>query len=185
MSSRSARALRPRAPSPAASGAVFGAAGSTTAVAGAVLGAVLGAVAAAGCDDGAATRAYVDRSKRAEAELMLRAIQRAAYDAWFEARQFPVADASPTPAARCCTGAAGRCAPDPGAWQTPAWTALRFEVTEPHYFQYAYRSTDGRTFEAVAVGDLDCDGTTIAFTLRGRVGEGEPVFAIEPPAGAD
>ena len=69
------------------------------------------------------------------------------------------------------------------------WTALNFSVDDPHYFQYNYKSTDpfggGETppradFQALAYGDLDCDGTLSTFEMVGVINS---VYA-DGPAGS-
>lgn len=71
----------------------------------------------------------------------------------------------------------GRLAADPvGAWDTPTWRALRFrtaprDADAPHAFAFAFDSerTEARsTFVARAHGDLDGDGRTSTFEVRGR-----------------
>jgi hypothetical protein len=47
---------------------------------------------------------------------------------------------------------------------TPEWQALDFQISEPHRYQYSY-SSDGHSFHAIAVGDLDCDGVSSTYTL--------------------
>jgi len=66
-------------------------------------------------------------------------------------------------------------------WQTAPWLELGIAIDEPHYFQYTYAS-DGKTFTATAIGDLDCDTNTATFTVRGVIGsDGPTTSAIEPP----
>jgi type IV pilus assembly protein PilA len=54
------------------------------------------------------------------------------------------------------------------------WQCLKFSMAEPQYFMYGYDASiakkgDGDTFTATAEGDLDGDGTTSAFTMKGEV----------------
>ncbi|MBL8744537.1 MAG: fimbiral protein pilA [Myxococcales bacterium] len=62
------------------------------------------------------------------------------------------------------------------------WRCLKFTITNPHYYQYDYRTGGNykgpkrglpdpgpNGFEASAEGDLDGDGKTSLFTLTGRV----------------
>jgi type IV pilus assembly protein PilA len=73
---------------------------------------------------------------------------------------------------------------DPGEWTADAaapgkgFSCLRFSVNDPQYFMYEYNTStndilqagkEGTTFEAVARGDLDGDGTLSRFTLRGKL----------------
>jgi hypothetical protein len=62
----------------------------------------------------------------------------------------------------------------PGAWQHPTWKALGFEFDHPHAFSFAFDSTSGEgrsQFRATAHGDLDGDGVTSTFELRGEADE--------------
>ena len=70
------------------------------------------------------------------------------------------------------------------------WTCLRFTMTEPIYYQYAYTSGStvaiatgltlaGAGWLAEAAGDLDGDGIKSAFLTGGAIVNGEPVKATE------
>jgi type IV pilus assembly protein PilA len=54
------------------------------------------------------------------------------------------------------------------------WVCLRFTVTDPQYYMYDYKGTtgDSGTFLAIGYGDLDGNGTTSSFTLKGQVTAG-------------
>ncbi|HEY2369697.1 MAG TPA: hypothetical protein VGH87_25035, partial [Polyangiaceae bacterium] len=60
--------------------------------------------------------------------------------------------------------------PDPDPWQHPTWRALDFRASPPgvpHSFSFQFdRSSDA--FVAHAHGDLDGDGTTSTFEIRGK-----------------
>src|SRR5687767_11558325 len=55
-------------------------------------------------------------------------------------KQFPD-NAGLTPAASCCGSTGGKCAPNPTAWASPSWNALKFSMDDPHYYQYEYART--------------------------------------------
>jgi hypothetical protein len=58
----------------------------------------------------------------------------------------------------------------PGTWDHPTWKALAFEPlpnNAPHAFSFGY-DRDGETFMAHAHGDLDGDGNTSTFEVRGK-----------------
>ena len=57
-------------------------------------------------------------------------------------------------------------------WSGPGWAALAFEPRSAFRYQYAW-VTDGKTFTARAIGDLDCDGVTSTFEEFGKVTAGE------------
>jgi len=62
--------------------------------------------------------------------------------------------------------------PDPDPWQHPTWKALDFRASPPgvaHSFSFAFDHGDA-SFIAHAHGDLDGDGTTSTFEVRGKCG---------------
>ena len=65
-----------------------------------------------------------------------------------------------TPVKPCCKQEGKRCRNTD--WGQPTWSAIGFEISDPHYFQYRFASSgSGRNarFTAGAHADLDCDGT--------------------------
>jgi type IV pilus assembly protein PilA len=125
---------------------------------------------------------YIRRSKTLEASLNVRKMFDSSVT-YFEtehsdkaqnilARQFPT-NAAITPAAACC-GVGGKCKPAVTNFQDAngVWQALNFSVDDPFHYQYQYVSTGtdtAATFEAYALGDLDCDGTLSTFMRGGSV----------------
>lgn len=68
----------------------------------------------------------------------------------------------------------------PGTWDHPTWVALGFRpVVEdaPHLFSFAF-DNQGSSFVLEARGDLDGDGATSRFALRGILENG--VAKLEP-----
>jgi hypothetical protein len=133
---------------------------------------------------------YRTRVMKTEAQLQLDKIGKAAKVAYLERAQFPTEAAPLTPSDSCCIENfqdRRRCRPDASRWSAPAWRALDFEISTPHAFRYSYTpSKDGTSFTATAVGDLDCDGVDITFTLHGRVVNGNPeTKLVEPPRESD
>jgi hypothetical protein len=59
----------------------------------------------------------------------------------------------------------------PGTWNHPTWQALQFALTDPHYYSYEVVS-DGQSFTARALGDLDSDGVFSTFERTGTLGPG-------------
>lgn len=137
--------------------------------------------------------AYVDSmkvTKRTDAEVQLQKIGRRAVEEYTVNATFPQTSAPLTPSIDCCTqNASGRrkCAAAPADWDAPAWRALDFTIDNESYYQYSYEPLDGGTaFVARAVGDLDCDGTTVTWELRGQVVNGMPrTELIKPPLSSD
>lgn len=58
--------------------------------------------------------------------------------------------------------------PKKGTWSHPTWRALNFKIDSPHRYQYEYVS-DGKSFTARAIGDLDCDGVLSTFERVGLI----------------
>lgn len=89
--------------------------------------------------------------------------------------RFP-ANQGPTPVEGTCCSSNGlgghdangdeRCDADPAVWSTPVWEALSFQMTDEHYYVYAFDSGGelaGAELIASAHGDLDCDGIQSTF----------------------
>ncbi len=131
--------------------------------------------------------AYMKKAKMSEAELNLKSIERSLKTTYIENAQFPVGEVSPTPkAGSCCDGPGKKCAPDASLWNgVDVWDQLDFEVTEPGYFSYAYRSSNGTRATAEAIGDLDCDSITSTYTLECEAVAGEPRCELTRPARPD
>ncbi len=72
----------------------------------------------------------------------------------------------------------------PGSWEHPTWKALEFGFSRPHSYSFEFQSeVRGRKsrYRASARGDLDGDGQTSEFTVRGEATSGgEPLtFPLE------
>ena len=96
--------------------------------------------------------------------------------------QFPASQAATPVEGTCCASLGGpdndgdgRCDQTTTYWDTNTWAALSFQITDQHYFTYAFDS-NGQTgpnaqFTASAYGDLDCDSIMSTFQ---RMGFGDP-----------
>ena len=128
--------------------------------------------------------AYKQASQRIEAELMMRRVVRR-NQVLASAAGVYVRGATPlSPAVSCCEqnlSGKHQCAVDPATWQEPVWRELDFAMDDPHYFQYQYTGT-ATSYKVTAVGDLDCDGTTITFEIDGNFDAGNPTFYLTKPA---
>ena len=65
----------------------------------------------------------------------------------------------------------GSCDANPSAWDNATWAALRFEITDPHYYVYSFNSAGElaeATFTISAFGDLDGDGVMSTFQRTGK-----------------
>ena len=138
---------------------------------------ILGAVAVPAFMD------YMKRGKVSEAQLQLNKLAKNAKVYYVTNAAFPRGDAPLTPPTSCCTGPKGHCVSSD--WSAQAWRELDFQIDEPALFQYSYTS-DGSTFLATAVGDLDCDGIAITYKLEGSAPSGNPSVKLSvPDPGAD
>lgn len=125
--------------------------------------------------------AYKKRSKGIEGKLLLNRLSSSAKRAWVEQATFPVGKVGLTPATPCCQQPDHKCAVNPADWADPTWKALDFAIDEPGRFQFSYES-DGKTASATAVGDPECDGKTMTYTLAMKADGGNPTATItEPP----
>ncbi len=123
---------------------------------------------------------YMKKSKKSEASIQLTALEKRLRAAAAADNALPKGKAPLTPATSCCGQPGNKCS-DPAAWQHPVWQALDFSIDDPHLFRYSYES-DGTTFKATAVTDLDCDGIEIAYVLTGSVdADGHVTSQLTPP----
>lgn len=141
------------------------------------------------------------KAKTTEATLNIKKIQEGAISYYHEehvkagsavpiARQFPDTPAVPVaPAAGACCP--NKCAPNNALWVDPSWQALKFGLSDAHYYSYSYDATtngvgttplsgttvttlaDGTTpntfFFAGAYGDLNCNGVFSTFEMFGAI----------------
>jgi type IV pilus assembly protein PilA len=80
---------------------------------------------------------------------------------------------------------------DPAEWEDAAgWTCLRYTMQDPQYFMYNYAATgtgaENSTISVTAEGDLDGDGTTSTYEMKGGVqkgSNGDLVLTLSPSIG--
>jgi len=129
------------------------------------------------------------KAKRVEATVQLDKIKKRVIEEYTTNATFPQQAAATTPGVSCCQQnyeGKKKCAPDAKEWDTPEWRALEFQLNEPFLFQYAYTPANaGAAFQATAVGDINCNGTSITYTLDGKVDSNAPKITTIPPANAD
>ncbi len=101
----------------------------------------------------------------ASPRIKLREIAHRAELYQLENGQFPTGDFAPTRS--CCNEPRQVCK----QWNAPEWRTLGFEAYGTERFRYGYRSTP-TTFEAIAIGDSDCDGDEVTLTLDVRTQDG-------------
>ena len=131
---------------------------------------------------------YLRRAKIAEVEEELSRLYRSAI-AYYAAdhlssdvreehlpAQFP-AEAGTTPGAcvdACYSQPTHHCPGGNGeGWTDPTWQALRFSISEPHYFVYTFATTDVLTgFTARAEANLDGDAICSTYERSAQVVNG-------------
>jgi len=132
-------------------------------------------------------RGGLRKSKRSEASVQLHKIASKAKEEHAINGSFPIAKIPLTPGDTCCVENFQnkfKCGPKQALWSGD-WTKLDFQMDEPHFYQYSYES-DGKTFVAKAVGDLDCDTTMITYEVRGTSVAGKAeIEHIDPPPNTD
>jgi type II secretory pathway pseudopilin PulG len=111
---------------------------------------------------------YMKKSKSSESSLQLNRLAKYLKATYAQTSKLPIGTAPLTPSTPCCEGPNHKCG-DLAAWASqPVWKELEFSIDDAHLFRYDYTSTDGKTFVAHAVADLDCDGETVTYTLSGE-----------------
>ncbi len=128
------------------------------------------------------------KAKASEAALQLNRLAKAAKSYHNANSGFPQGTAAALPGTDggACAKAGKKFAVD-SAWAADgAWLSLGFHIDEPNLFTYHYTSADPKIATATAVGDLDCDGKLITYTLALATADGNPTSILtEPPAGSD
>ncbi len=119
------------------------------------------------------------KDTRPEAERYLSRLAKNATTMFQATAQFTIGKAGPTPAAKC--GCPTACRVDTDLWMNdPIWGDIELVVNEDSQYQYTYES-DGKTFKATAIGDLDCDGKPGVWTLTGASSDSGATTTITPP----
>jgi len=130
------------------------------------------------------------KAKKSEAMVQLDKIGKRASEEYTTNATFPPAAAPLTPAQSCCAqnvGGKRKCLVT-DVWTTTAeWRALDFSLDKEFYFQYSYTpGGGGTTFNALGIGDLDCDGVLVTYSMDGSALNGTPTTKIfEPPPNSD
>jgi Tfp pilus assembly protein PilE len=143
---------------------------------------VLGAVAIPAFMD------YMHKSKASEASLELNKLGKNAKVYFITNSEFPKGTAAQLPKSSggkgCCGSPNNKCAVSTEWASDPVWSQLDFQIDEPGNYRYTYTS-DGKSFLATAVGDLDCDGEEATYTLTGDADASGNISTklITPPPG--
>jgi Tfp pilus assembly protein PilE len=127
---------------------------------------------------------YLSRSKRSEAETQLASIRDKTKTYMINSATFPPGSTTNMPGpdgAACLTNGKFPIQPASVWMADPAWSALEFHIDEESQFTY-HNITDNTTFDSVtAVGDLDCDTTTIFYELHMTRPEGDVLSTMITP----
>jgi hypothetical protein len=98
---------------------------------------------------------------------------------------FPDEVGEEEPSTTACGTVGGENVPQPNAWTSSGWTALGFAIDIPNRFNYTYGPFGSDAATATALGDLDCDGISITYTLNLAVGSNGPTATLIPPTNPD
>jgi prepilin-type N-terminal cleavage/methylation domain-containing protein len=126
---------------------------------------------------------HMKKAKAGEAQLQLGAIAKGAKAAYQTNTQFPQGSAGVLPGAdgSACSQAAKKFAVTTAWMSDPVWSALDFHIDEQVFFSYHYDSTGLKNAAALAVGDLDCDGTHATYRLDFAAADGTPSAVLTAP----
>ncbi|MDB4959676.1 MAG: fimbiral protein PilA [Myxococcales bacterium] len=109
---------------------------------------------------------YMKKSKKTEASLQLNKISKNSKVYFTTNAAFVGANGAAKPTGTtACTGPNKHFAVDTSWSADSGWSALDFQIDEPNLFEYTYTG-GSTTASAIAIGDLDCDGTMITYTLN-------------------
>ena len=127
---------------------------------------------------------YMKKSKKTEAALQLNKIMKNDKVYFITNAGFVVPNGATLPATTACASG-GKNPAAPAAWLVAGWKDLDFQIDEPNLFNYTY--TGGATLATgLAVGDLDCDGVSITYTmLMTSPGGNASGVLTEPPPNSD
>ena len=123
------------------------------------------------------------KAKASEAALQLNRLAKSA-KSWHNTNSsFPQGAAAPLPGTDggACASPGKKFAVDSTWAADTTWVSLGFQIDEPNMFTYHYTSADPKLATALAVGDLDCDGKLITYTLELATADGVPTSILSAP----
>jgi len=126
---------------------------------------------------------HIRSAKQSEAVIQLNRIAKNAKTYYTMNIAFPQGTAAVLPGAdgTACANKTKKFAVT-NAWvANSVWTELDFQIAEPSYYSYHYASTSRTDAEAIAVADLDCDGTLGTYRLILSVPKNAPVAEVVAP----
>jgi type II secretory pathway pseudopilin PulG len=130
---------------------------------------------------------HMAHAKSSEAMLQLNKLAVDAKTYYFANTKYPQGTAAVLPGAdgTACATADRRFAATTAWTSDPIWLGLGFEIGEPNLFSYHWTSTTSSVAQALAVGDLDCNGTKITYQLNLNAAQEPAATYVEPAASAD
>jgi type IV pilus assembly protein PilA len=132
---------------------------------------------------------YMNKGKKTEASLQLDNMEKKIAAFHVEKARLPVSATTLFPSATtACASSTGLIPVEKqSAWEASGagWKEMQFHIDQETRFQYNWTQT-GPTTNGVglAVGDLDCDGTIMTYSLNVTISEGN-VAASTPDPTAD
>ena len=126
---------------------------------------------------------YAKKSKASGGEIHLRMMEKRIKVFHLEHARLPVS-AGPTPSGTGCGTPDGKFPMQPASvWRSdPGWAEIDFAVDEPGYYQFQWVQESPTKGHALAISDLDCDGTPGTQRLDIEVIEGNVTATYGPPS---
>ena len=128
---------------------------------------------------------YMKKSKKTEAALQLNKVMKNDKVYFITNASYVTTAGAALPTTTACASTGGKNPVSTGWAGDSGWSALDFQIDEPNLFNYKY--TGGvSAATATGVGDLDCDGTSITYTMSLSAPNGNPAGSLsEPPPNSD
>lgn len=119
---------------------------------------------------------YMNKGKKTEASLQLDNMEKKVKTFHIEKALLPRDATTLTPTGTACASSTGKIPKiAQSAWNSAGngWLDMQFHVDEDTLFQYSWDQVTTTTQgTGLAVGDLDCDGTVVTYSLNISVVEG-------------
>jgi prepilin-type N-terminal cleavage/methylation domain-containing protein len=128
---------------------------------------------------------YMNKGKKTEASLQLDNMEKKVKTFHIEKSRLP-ATAVLTPGSAACASSTGKIPKLPqSSWDANVgWREMQFHVDEDTLFQYNWSTSSTTAGLGTAIGDLDCDGTIVTYSLIVAKVEGN-ITADQPDPTAD
>ena len=127
---------------------------------------------------------YMNKGKKTEASLNLDNMEKKIKTFHIEKARLPVT-AGLFPGTTACASTSGKILKQPQSAWVGGFQEMQFHIDEDLLFQYQWTQTGPTTGgNGVAIGDLDCDGTPMTYSLIITITEGN-VVADQPDPTAD